>query len=342
MDKIISFTVPCYNSQEYMRKCIDSILVGGEDVEIIIVNDGSKDETINIAREYESKYPTIVRVVDKENGGHGSGVNAGMRTATGIYFKVVDSDDWLDSSELLKLIARIKTDLSSNQEADLYITNFIYDKPSVNGIHVSEYTKKIKEGVLTTWDNVKKFYGPHVLMMHALLYKREKLLSCGIELPEKTFYVDNIFAYMPLPYMKKICYLNLNLYHYFIGRADQSVNINNFVKRYDQQLRVMDRMVKCYTLAEIKSMPKGLKKYMWHDLMAIMMNTLMFTCAEYSKERKKGLNNLWQEIKKFDIALYRKLRYRSYASVVNFLPWRMAGAIMKLGYKILCEKIKLG
>lgn len=91
--KIISFTVPCYNSQEYMRNCVDSLLVGGEDVEIVIVNDGSSDRTIDIAREYEAEYPTIVKVIDKPNGGHGSGVNAGLKIATGLYYKVVDSDD---------------------------------------------------------------------------------------------------------------------------------------------------------------------------------------------------------------------------------------------------------
>lgn len=83
--KIISFAVPCYNSAEYMRKCVDSLLSGGEDVEVIIVNDGSKDGTLEIARGYAEKYPDIVKVIDKENGGHGSGVNAGLKAATGLY-----------------------------------------------------------------------------------------------------------------------------------------------------------------------------------------------------------------------------------------------------------------
>ena len=125
--KLISFTVPCYNSQSYMRKCVDSLLTGGDDVEIIIVNDGSKDDTINIANEYAEKYPSIVRVIDKENGGHGSGVNAGLRLAQGLYYKVVDSDDWLDEEALTKLIAKIKEHLEEGNVPDLYITNFIYD-----------------------------------------------------------------------------------------------------------------------------------------------------------------------------------------------------------------------
>lgn len=95
MSKLISFAVPSYNSQAYLNKCIDSLLVGGDDVEIIIVNDGSKDNTAAIADEYAAKYPDIVKAVHKPNGGHGSGVNAGLKIATGIYYKVVDSDDWL-------------------------------------------------------------------------------------------------------------------------------------------------------------------------------------------------------------------------------------------------------
>ena len=106
--KLLTFTIPCYNSQDYMRHCIESILPGGEDVEILIVDDGSKDDTSKIAHEYEEKYPTIVRAVDKENGGHGDAVNAGLDHAEGKYFKVVDSDDWVDEEALYKILDVLK------------------------------------------------------------------------------------------------------------------------------------------------------------------------------------------------------------------------------------------
>ena len=93
--KLLTITVPCYNSEKYMRKCIDSLLPGGEDVEILIVDDGSTDKTAEIADEYAEKYPTIVKAIHKENGGHGSGVNTGIEKASGLFFKVVDSDDWV-------------------------------------------------------------------------------------------------------------------------------------------------------------------------------------------------------------------------------------------------------
>ncbi|MCH5156628.1 MAG: glycosyltransferase family 2 protein [Clostridiales bacterium] len=340
--KLISFAVPCYNSQEYMRKCIESILTGGEDVEIIIVNDGSKDNTLQIAQEYVEKYPTIVKVIDKENGGHGSGVNAGMHTATGLYYKVVDSDDWVDEDALRTLIDTIKQHLSAEQLPDLYITNFIYDRVVTNEQYVSDYVKMMPQGQIIGWDKVKKFRLSHMLLMHSLMYKREKLLASGTVLPEHTFYVDELYAYKPLPYMETICYLNLNLYHYFIGRADQSVTKSNMLARYKQQLRVMREMIDSYTWDEIRKMPKGLRRYMWHSLAVIMVLATFYTCAEWSDERKQAINELWQHLKERDIKLYRRLRHRSYVTFVNCMGWRMRKFVLNKGYDILCKEIKLG
>ena len=325
-----------------MRKCVDSLLTGGDEVEIIIVNDGSRDDTINIANVYAEKYPDIVKVIDKENGGHGSGVNAGMANSTGLYYKVVDSDDWLDDNALASLLSKIREHKEKGTLPDLYVTNFIYDKVSEGTQYVSAYGDKMPEGQIIGWDKVKKFNLSHMMLMHALLYKREKLLQSGTVLPEHTFYVDNLFAYKPLPFKQTVCYLNLDLYHYFIGREDQSVNRKNFVKRYEQQIRVMKCMTDAYTLDEIKKMPKGLKRYMWHSLEVIMMNTIFFTCAEDSPERRKALKEMWQHIKSKDKKLYRKLRSNSYATAVNYLSWKFRGWVMTKGYNFLCKKIKLG
>lgn len=340
--KLISFTVPCYNSQDYMKKCIDSLLVGGDDVEIIIVNDGSKDNTLSIAEDYKSRYPDIVKVIDKPNGGHGSGVNSGVDVATGLYYKVVDSDDWLDCGALLKLLETIKTHISEGQTPDMYVTNFVYEKVSENMQHVNSNADKFPVGQICTWDKVKAFRFSRYMMMHALIYKREKYLASGTRLPEHTFYVDNIYAYRPLPYMQTLCYLDLDLYRYFIGRADQSVNMANFVKRYEQQLRVMQLMTDAYTWKQIKSQPKGLKKYMIQDMQLIMLVTLFFTCAEYSPERKAALKDMWRHIKQTDKGLYNKIRHRSYATLVVYLPYRFRGWVMKIGYNICCRRLKLG
>ena len=111
--KLLSVAVPCYNSQEYMRNCVDSLLAGGELVEILIVDDGSKDDTGKIADEYAAKYPTIVKAIHQENGGHGEAVNAGIRNATGLYFKVVDSDDWVNE-EAYHAILKVTYEIPKN------------------------------------------------------------------------------------------------------------------------------------------------------------------------------------------------------------------------------------
>ena len=129
--KYISFAVPCYNSQEYVAKAIESILPGGEDVEIVIVNDGSVDRTSAIAREYMEKYPDIIKVVDKENGGHGDAVNSGLRHASGKYFKVVDSDDWVDEESLHRILQLLRNLEEDGQEIDMLVSNYVYEKVGV-------------------------------------------------------------------------------------------------------------------------------------------------------------------------------------------------------------------
>lgn len=342
--KLITFAVPSYNSENYMRHCIDTLLTGGDEVEIIIVNDGSKDNTGAIADEYAAKYPDIVFPVHQENGGHGSGVNAGLVRAKGLYYKVVDSDDWLDEAALKTTLDTIRKHVEAGDAADLYICNFVYEHVSDGTSYVSHYRKKMPVGRFFGWDEVKPFTKWEMLLMHSLIYRTEALRESGINLPKHTFYVDNIFSYQPLPYMKKLYYIDVDLYRYFIGRSDQSVNIDNMTKRYEQQIRVMGLMTDAYTYDEIKAMDKGLKKYLFHALGAIMMNTIFFSSGgkDNKKERKQNLKALWKHIKEKDKKLYRKLRYRSLPALVGWLPFGICGAVTGAGYKFLCKYVKLG
>lgn len=126
--KLLTITVPCYNSESYMKNCVESLLKGGEDVEIIIVNDGSKDSTAQIADEFVKQYPTIVKAVHKENGGHGSAVNAGLDHATGLFFKVVDSDDWVKESAYKEILETLRELAGGEKSLDMLISNFVYEK----------------------------------------------------------------------------------------------------------------------------------------------------------------------------------------------------------------------
>lgn len=127
--KLLSIAIPCYNSAAYMENCINSLLPGGDEVEILIVDDGSvKDNTAEIADRYEKEYPGICRAIHQENGGHGEAVNAGLRNASGIFFKVVDSDDWVNGPAYEAVLNTLRRFVYGKSTLDMLITNFVYEK----------------------------------------------------------------------------------------------------------------------------------------------------------------------------------------------------------------------
>ena len=200
--KLLTFAIPCYNSQDYMENCIKSLLPGGDDVEILIIDDGSKDSTGDIADAYEKKYPGIIRAIHQVNGGHGEAVNAGIRNATGLYFKVVDSDDWVDEEAYKKILDKLRELTGGNQTLDMLITNFVYEKQGAKHKRVMQYRTALPKRQLCTWKDVKVFMLGQYILMHSVIYRTQMLKECGLELPKHTFYVDNIFVFQPLPYVK--------------------------------------------------------------------------------------------------------------------------------------------
>ena len=343
--KYITFTVPCYNSQDYMRHCIDNLVAAGEEVEVIIVNDGSKDNTGKIADEYQKKYPTIVKAIQKENGGHGSGVMAGIRNAEGMFFKVVDSDDWIETKDVLDMLELIKKHEAENANVDLYITNYVYEHAADNSQYVMHYRKCLPPEQIFAWEEMKRVKLETVFLMHSLMYRTSKLRESKMELPNHTFYVDDIYAYQPLPFMKKIFYHDIDLYHYFIGRADQSVNYGTMCKRYEQQMRVFKIMFTAYKYDEIVKQPKHLKKYMFKWLMTICGITIMTIVGtkEDKKTRWKVFHEYFDELKELDKKLYNKIRHRSLACFAFNLPgYSLKSFASKNGYKVFQKRLKLG
>lgn len=329
--KYVSFAIPCYNSQDYMAHAIESILPGGEDIEIIIVNDGSKDRTSEIAHEYMEKYPTIIKVVDKENGGHGDAVNSGLMHATGKYFKVVDSDDWVDEEALLKVLDTIKGFVKDESEVDMVIANYVYEKVGMTHKKVIRYDNVLPENQIFKWEDIGHFRLDQYILMHSVIYRTEMLKLCQLELPKHTFYVDNIYVYYPLPHVRTLYYMNVDLYRYFIGREDQSVNEKVMISRIDQQLFVTKKMISMYELRLIGS--KKLRKYMVNYL-AIMMTVSSILCIRSKKkenfEKKK---ELWAYLKKKDYRTYMKIRYGILGQTMN-LPGRSGRRVSSLAYTV--------
>ena len=343
--KYITFTIPSYNSQEYMRHVIDNLVAVGDDIEVIIVNDGSTDDTGKIADEYQNKYPTIVKAIQKENGGHGSGVMAGLRNAKGLYYKVVDSDDWVETKDVITMIDLIKKHLEEKVDIDLYITNYIYEHASDNSTFSMNYRKYLPIDQVFTWNDIKRIGLETVFLMHSLMYKTEKLRESGMNLPNHTFYVDDIYAYVPLPFMQNLYYRDLDFYHYFIGRADQSINYGTMCKRYEQQVRVFKIMFESYSLETLKTYPKHLYQYMWQFLMIIGAVTFMTVVGtkEDKPIRKQAFKDFKRELISIDKKSFNKLRYRSLLVFAFILPgYNLKSFASRKIYGVYQKKLKLG
>lgn len=329
--KILSIAIPCYNSAAYMRRCIDSLLPGGEDVEILIVDDGStKDNTAEIADEYEKNYPGIVKAIHQENGGHGEAVNAGLRNATGVYYKVVDSDDWVDVDIYLDIIKTLKELVAGPQTVDMFISNFVYDKAGAKHKKVMRY-KAFPENEVFQWDHAKKLHIGRYILMHSVIYRTQMLRECGLELPKHTFYVDNIFVFQPLPYVKTFYYLDVNFYRYFIGRQDQSVNEQVMIGRIDQQLLVTRLMLGYYHSAKITSYK--LRHYMVRYLEIMMTVCSILAIKSGTDENMEKKKQIWEELREQDLALYMRLRWGFLGQSMN-LPGKSGRTVSIAGYKI--------
>ncbi|MDO4321053.1 MAG: glycosyltransferase family A protein [Lachnospiraceae bacterium] len=330
--KILSVAIPCYNSESYMENCIKSILPVGEDVEILIVDDGSqKDRTPQIADSYAAKYPGMVKAVHQENGGHGEAVNTGLRNATGLYYKVVDSDDWVNTKGLAKIVQHMKA-LEKEGGVDMLLANFVYDKAGAKHKKLMRFTNVFPRDEIFEWDAMRHMRQTQYILMHNIFYRTQMLRDCGMELPKHTFYVDNIFAFQPLPYVKRLYYMDVNLYHYFIGREDQSVNEKVMIGRIDQQIKVNKIMIDVMASEDFSDKSSRLRKYMIIYLTKIMTVTSIMLILSGTQEALDKKKDVWEYLREKDAALYKTIRGSLFGVAMN-LPGSVGRKCSIAGYK---------
>lgn len=335
--KTISFAIPCYNSAAYMDKCIESILAcdeeGRGDIEILIVNDGStKDNTAEKADEWQARYPDVIRAIHKENGGHGSAVNTGLANATGLYYKVVDSDDWLDKDAMKDVMAYLRRQTELKDPTDLVIANYVYEKVYEGTQTVMRYRNVFPEREEFTWADTAHFRQSQYLLMHSVIYRTEMLIDCGLKLPEHTFYVDNIFVYVPLPHVRTMYYLDVDMYRYFIGREDQSVNEKIMYSRRAQQLRVTRCMIDAVDLPDAVD-SKKLERYMENYLAMMMCICSVFLRMEKTEENEKDRAAIWHYLKKKNPVLYKRIKHSLLNRGTN-IPTELGRRIGLFGYHV--------
>ena len=329
--KLMTFTVPCYNSAGYMSKCIDSLLKGGDEVEILIIDDGSKDETGAIADRYEREHPGICKAIHQENGGHGEGINQGLRHATGKFFKVVDSDDWVDEKALKRVLSAVRG-MKAGEEADLIVCNYVYEYADGSPSKPICYRHVFPDGKIVRWADTKPFGPSEYLTLHSAIYRTEILHRCGRVLPKHIFYEDNLFVYDPLPLTEKVLYLDEGFYRYLIGRPGQSVNEATMVKRWDHQMLVTKEIFGAHDLEALKGKNPKLARYMNHELALMMTIATVFTRLNYTDEAEAEFKKLWAEARALYPKTARRMRWRSIAFFVCF-PGKLGRSLSIFFYR---------
>ena len=333
--KLLTVTVPCYNSQDYMEKCIDSLLTGGNRVEIIIINDGSKDHTGDIADRYAAQHPDIVRVIHQENGGHGEGINQGLRHATGTYFKVVDSDDCV--SEDFPAFLDALESCEQRGGVDALVTNYFYTHTDGIGDRAIHYRNCLPQDALFTWEDTRRFRIHQMLTLHSCTFRTELMRRWPMELPKLTFYEDNLMDYMTLPHVQTLYYTDRDLYRYTIGREGQSVQMTVSMRRYAQQIAVTE---KCFTschLDDIKQ-PK-LRRYMKHDLLLMLGISVAFARLNKTDEADNAVQSMWKACKDFDKKQANRYRYGS-PLFFMCIPGKIGRNVLVLIYRLANKVVR--
>jgi glycosyltransferase involved in cell wall biosynthesis len=330
--KTVTFAVPCYNSAQFMEKCIESLLFhAADDVEIIIVNDGSADETAAIADGYARDYAGIITAIHQENKGHGGAINTALAAAKGAYFKVVDSDDFFDERAYNEVLGELRRFVREENPVDLVVSNYVYEKAGKARKKVICYKNGLPERKIISWDNVGKFLVGQYMLMHALIYRTELLRDCGLELPEHTFYVDNLFAYIPMAHVRTLYYINENLYRYSIGVEGQSVAEKTMIKRIDQQIAVNERMLTSVDISAVSNAKQ--RDYLLHYLEIVTSVTLFFLLRANTPEAREKRDRLWAFIKEDYPEEYKFLRRGIISSWLR-LPGKVGRTVAVLTYKL--------
>ena len=332
--KLLTVTVPCYNSQDYMENCIESLLVGGDQVEIIIIDDGSRDLTGTIADRYAAMYPDIVKVIHQENGGHGEGINQGVRHATGKYFKVVDSDDTLsaDFPRFLELLA----DCDRRGGVDLFVTNYYYVHSDGKGDRSIRYTNALPEGRIFHWDETRGFRMHQLLTIHSCTFRTALMRDWNRELPKHLFYEDNLMVCQTLPDVKSIYYMDADLYRYWIGRPDQSVQKEVMLKRYSHQLQVAQRCFEAVRLDEISD--RRLQKYLDHELFMMFGIGILYARLNFTEETDQAVEQMWEACRQHDEIQadhFRKGSLLRFLCIRGTIGWLMCRLVYWFAYKVV-------
>lgn len=317
MGKLLSIIIPTYNMEKYLEKCISSFIMEKEwmnYLEILVVNDGSKDNSSTIAHEFSEKYPEIIRVIDKENGNYGSCVNRGIIEATGKYVKVVDADDYVDKDSLCKLLSSLQ-----NLDVDLVLADYdeVYENEDENKIESLPFEiGKITESTVL-FDNKPVCMG---MKMHRIAYKLENLRRLNYKQLEGVSYTDQQWMFYPMLSVRTFVYYNYPVYKYLCGREGQTMSIAFYKKAMPQYMAVIMSLIDIYN-ASIECIDDIHKKYFEYRLesqLGVIYRAYLANGYHIDLRELKEFDNL---LKTKNVSLYRMMNEQTILRKYKYVQW---------------------
>lgn len=337
MNKILTIVIPTYNMEKYLHRCLDSLKV--EDsllgfLEVLVINDGSKDSSSLIAHDYEKKYPNTFRVIDKENGNYGSCINRGIDEASGVFFKILDADDWYNGVELSKLLkAMLKHE---KENIDAFYTNFTYHNFNTNENTDYRFTI-IDFDKVCRFDEIDFVNSPDWFMMkmYSIAIRTEILRRIELRLDTGISYTDNEYMYFPYSHITNACFCDFNVYQYFIGREGQTIGAKITEKHLDAVLTIANRTIDDY-LCRINNIgavntKRALTRMTVERCVAYFDQALSMPKTEMLNT---SIKNLYSKVKT-NMCLLRNIRKKS----KGFRLWEFTGIFKSSKFFELVRKI---
>jgi glycosyltransferase involved in cell wall biosynthesis len=324
MNKTLTIVIAAYNMEHYLNRCLDSVVAHSllEEIEVLLINDGSKDKTLEIALNYEKQFPETVRVIDKPNGGWGTAINRGIAEAKGKYFKTLDADDWYDTQELEQFILLLKS-----VDVDLIATSFtrIYEgKDNEKDIYPAGLCGKITDFK----DYLKaRDYTKH-LPIQAITF-RTKLLQDNPVVISDRYYGDIDYNLIPLVYVDTIYFSQINLYQYFLGREGQSVSLSGYKKNMMDYVNMCKKLTSFYAEHKQEMTEEMRITYFKDNANVIRFAYRLLLSPRFGEKndtRLKEAKKLDQFLKKTSIELYRNANNIKFKKIIPYIwIWRVTG-----------------
>ncbi|WP_233441229.1 glycosyltransferase family 2 protein [Microbacterium paludicola] len=332
----LTVVIPAYNAAEYLHRALEPLVAFSDAhpgvVEVIVVDDGSRDGTGALADAYAVRAPGAIRVIHQDNAGHGGAINAGVAAASGRYLKVLDADDWLDPTALTVVLGELAR-RDAHGGIDLLVTDFTHVRDG-RGDRVVRFDSVFPAGGVIGWDDTSRFARRQYLMMHAVILRTAVLRRAQLRLPEHTFYVDSLFVLTALAHTRRIVYLPVSLYRYVIGREGQSVEADTMLRRIDQQLFVTRRALRLLPYPqEVASgaVPARLYAAMMHYVEALCVVTSATLSRGGTPAHLAKRQEFWADVRAESPWLHARLRRTLFGASSN-LPGRAGSRVTTLAY----------